>query len=77
MNPRQEDDIATVQSWISMKRRNGLIVALPHAPYFPFRKEENYWLLLVDHVSDTAWVWKKVSFVDEATAVIASPKAIQ
>lgn len=73
----QEGDIVTVRAWISMKRGNGLIAALPHAPYFPFHKEENYWLLLADPVSNTVWVWQKVSFMDEATAVTAASKAIQ
>ena len=60
-----------------MKRRNGLIVALRRAPYFTIHKEENYWLFIIDPVSNTAWVWQKVSFMDEATAVTVAPKAIQ
>ena len=73
----QEGDIVTVRAWISMKHGNGIIDAIPHATYFPFHKEENYWLFLADPVSNTSWVWQKVSFMDEATAVTASPKAIQ
>lgn len=45
----QEGDIVTLQ------RPNGLIGALPHAPYFPFYKEENYWILLADAVSNNVW----------------------
>ncbi|KAE9465568.1 hypothetical protein C3L33_02542, partial [Rhododendron williamsianum] len=73
----QEGDIATMQAWVTLKRGNGLTVALPHAPYFPFQKDENYWLLLADPVSNEVWVSQKISFTDEATAVTAASKAIQ
>ncbi|KAF7149297.1 hypothetical protein RHSIM_Rhsim03G0078900 [Rhododendron simsii] len=73
----QEGDIATMQAWLTLKRGNGLTVALPHAPYFPFQKEENYWLLLADPVSNEVWVSQKISFTDEATAVTAASNAIQ
>eukprot|EP01018_Ginkgo_biloba_P016580 Gb_07541 [translate_table: standard] len=73
----QEGDIVTIRAWISLKRGNGLIAALPHAPYFPFHKEENYWLLLADPVTNNVWVSQKVSFMDEAAAVTAASKTIQ
>ncbi|XVE64292.1 hypothetical protein DITRI_Ditri07aG0089200 [Diplodiscus trichospermus] len=72
----QEGDIATVQAWITLSRGNGLIVALPHAPYFPFHKEENFWFLLVDAVSNNVWFSQKVSFMDEAAAITAASKTI-
>uniref|UniRef100_A0A0C9RWF7 TSA: Wollemia nobilis Ref_Wollemi_Transcript_8918_2488 transcribed RNA sequence n=1 Tax=Wollemia nobilis TaxID=56998 RepID=A0A0C9RWF7_9CONI len=73
----QEGDIVTMRAWISLTRGNGLIAALPHAPYFPFHKEENYWLLLGDPVSNNVWVSQKVSFMDEAGALTAASKGIQ
>ncbi|KAK9049940.1 hypothetical protein SSX86_031090 [Deinandra increscens subsp. villosa] len=73
----QEGDIVTVQSWVNLKRANGLIRALPHAPYFPFHKEENWWFLLADQNSNNVWFSQKVSFMDEASAVTAASKAIE
>nr|DAD19045.1 TPA_asm: hypothetical protein HUJ06_020508 [Nelumbo nucifera] len=73
----QEGDIVTMHAWVTLKRNNGLVGALPHAPYFPFHKEENYWLLLADSGSNEVWMSQKVSFMDEATAITAASKAIQ
>ncbi|KAF6157582.1 hypothetical protein GIB67_037155 [Kingdonia uniflora] len=73
----QEGDTITLQAWVTLKRKNGLTVALPHAPYFPFHKEENFWLLLADTVSNNVWMSQKVSFIDEATAITAASQAIQ
>ncbi|KAJ4955220.1 hypothetical protein NE237_012003 [Protea cynaroides] len=73
----QEGDIVTMHAWITLKRGNGLVGALPHAPYFPFHKEENFWLLLADSTSNNVWMSQKVSFMDEATAITAASKAIQ
>ncbi|KAF3432924.1 hypothetical protein FNV43_RR24026 [Rhamnella rubrinervis] len=73
----QEGDIVTVHAWVSLKRANGLIGALPHAPYFPFHKEENFWFLLADTVSNNVWFYQKVSFMDEAAAITAASKAIE
>ncbi|KAI3809107.1 hypothetical protein L1987_25076 [Smallanthus sonchifolius] len=73
----QEGDIVTVQAWVTLKRANGLIRALPHAPYFPFHKEENWWFLLADQNSNNVWLSQKVSFMDEASAVTAASKAIE
>lgn len=73
----QEGDIVTMHSWVTLKRRNGLIRALPHSPHFPFDKEENFWLLLADPSSNDVWLSQKLSFMDEATAVAAASKAIQ
>ncbi|CAH8275891.1 unnamed protein product [Arabidopsis lyrata] len=70
----QEGDIMTVQSWITLKRPNGLIGAIPHSPYFPFHKEENFWVLLAD--SNNVWFFQKVSFMDEAGAIAAASNAI-
>lgn len=73
----QEGDIVTIQSWVTIKRANGLIGALPHAPNFPFHKEENFWFLLADPTSNNVWFSQKVSFMDEAAAIMAASKAIQ
>ncbi|KAK8537160.1 hypothetical protein V6N13_042107 [Hibiscus sabdariffa] len=73
----QEGDVVTVQAWIKLERGNGLIGALPHAPYFPFHKEENFWFLLADTVSNNVWFSHKVSFMDEAAAITAASKTIQ
>lgn len=73
----QEGDIVTVQAWVTLKRTNGLIGALPHAPYFPFHKEENFWFLLADSVSNNVWFSQKISFMDEAAAITAASKAIE
>ncbi|KAK9292223.1 hypothetical protein L1049_020185 [Liquidambar formosana] len=73
----QEGDIVTVHSWVTLKRENGLIGALPHTPYFPFHKEENFWFLLADPVSNNVWFFQKVSFLDEAAAITAASKAIE
>ncbi|GAV76318.1 DnaJ domain-containing protein/Sec63 domain-containing protein [Cephalotus follicularis] len=73
----QEGDIVTLHAWVTIKRANGLIGALPHAPYFPFHKEENFWFLLADSVSNNVWFSQKVSFLDEAGAISAASKAIQ
>ncbi|CAM8908958.1 unnamed protein product [Rhodiola kirilowii] len=73
----QEGDIVTVLSWVSLKRGNGLIAALPHAPFYPFPKEENYWVLLADTSSNNVWFSQKVSFMDEAGAISFASMAIQ
>lgn len=73
----QEGDVVTMQAWITLRRWNHLIRALPHAPYFPYEKEENFWLLLADSASNDVWMSQKVNFMDEATAIIAASKAIQ
>jgi len=72
----QEGDIVTIHAWINNKRGNGLIAALPHAPHYPFHKEENFWFLLADSVSNNVWFFQKVSFMDEGAAVTAASKAI-
>ncbi|CAL9148916.1 unnamed protein product [Musa hybrid cultivar] len=73
----QEGDIVTMYAWVTLRRGNGLIGALPHAPYYPFPKEENFWLLLADPVSNDVWISQKVSFMDEAAAIAGASKAIQ
>ncbi|KAK9130910.1 hypothetical protein Sjap_011397 [Stephania japonica] len=73
----QEGDIVTMHAWVMLKRGNGLIGALPHAPFFPFHKEENFWVLLADSLSNDVWMSQKVSFMDEAAAITAASKAIQ
>ncbi|CAA7033728.1 unnamed protein product [Microthlaspi erraticum] len=70
----QEGDVTTVQAWITLKRPNGLIGAIPHSPYFPFHKEESFWILLAD--SNSVWFFQKVSFMDEAGAITAASNAI-
>jgi translocation protein SEC63 len=37
---------------------------------------ENLWLLLADIASNKVWLSQKVSFMDEATAIVAASKAI-
>ncbi|XP_068657408.1 dnaJ protein ERDJ2A-like [Aristolochia californica] len=73
----QEGDIVTMHAWINLRRDNGLTGALPHAPYYPFHKEENLWLLLADVTANDVWMSQRVSFLDEAAAVTATSKAIQ
>ncbi|XP_076882392.1 dnaJ protein ERDJ2A-like [Bidens hawaiensis] len=73
----QEGDIVTVQAWVTLKRANGLTRALPHAPYFPFHKEENWWFLMADQTSNNVWFSQKVNFMDEASALTAASKAIE
>lgn len=73
----QEGDIVTVQAWVTLKRGNGLIRALPHAPYYPFHKEENWWFLLADANTNNVWFSQKVSFMDEASALTAASKATE
>ncbi|OAY30358.2 hypothetical protein MANES_14G021200v8 [Manihot esculenta] len=73
----QEGDILTVQAWVTLRRANGLVRALPHAPSFPFHKEENFWFLLADPISNKVWFSQKVNFMDEAAAVTAASKAIE
>ncbi|KAK1366555.1 Translocation protein SEC63 like [Heracleum sosnowskyi] len=73
----QEGDVVTVQAWVTVKRGNGLIGALPHAPYYPFHKEENYWFLLADPNLNNVWFSQKVIFMDEAAAITTASKAIE
>ncbi|KAI4349001.1 hypothetical protein L6164_009660 [Bauhinia variegata] len=73
----QEGDIVTMHAWVTLKRGNGLCGALPHAPFFPFHKEENFWLLLADTASNNVWISQKVNFMDEGAAITAASKAIQ
>ncbi|KAH7441055.1 hypothetical protein KP509_03G023300 [Ceratopteris richardii] len=73
----QEGDIVTMKAWVSLKRGNGLVVGHPHAPYFPYHKDETYWLLLADTSKNFIWVSQRVSFLDESAAVLAASKAIQ
>ncbi|KAK6155634.1 hypothetical protein DH2020_009882 [Rehmannia glutinosa] len=72
----QEGDVLTVQAWVTLKRPNGLIAALPHAPHYPFHKDENFWLLLADPTSNSVWFSQKISFMDEVAAVSAASTAI-
>ncbi|WZY77373.1 hypothetical protein YC2023_023757 [Brassica napus] len=72
----QEGDIVTLQAWVTLKRPNGIVGALPHAPYLPFHKEENYWVLLADSFSNNVWFSQKVSFMDEGGAITAASKTI-
>ncbi|KAL0304333.1 UNVERIFIED_CONTAM: DnaJ protein ERDJ2A [Sesamum radiatum] len=72
----QEGDVVTVQAWVTLKRPNGLTGALPHAPRYPFHKEENFWFLLADSNSNTVWFSHKISFMDEVAAISAASTAI-
>ncbi|CAA0812944.1 DnaJ protein ERDJ2A [Striga hermonthica] len=73
----QEGDIITFQAWVTLKRPNGLISAFPHAPKYPFPKDENFWLLLADPASNSVWFSQKLSFNDEAGAVGAASLAVE
>ncbi|XP_057951965.1 dnaJ protein ERDJ2A-like [Malania oleifera] len=73
----QEGDVVTINAWVTLKRVNGLTGALPHTPHFPFHKEENFWFLLADAVSNSVWFFQKVTFTDEATAITAASQAIE
>ncbi|XP_074291578.1 dnaJ protein ERDJ2A-like [Silene latifolia] len=73
----QEGDIVTLQAWVKLARPNGLIGALPHAPYYPNHKDENIWFLLADSNSNDVWFSQKISFIDEATALTTASKAIE
>ncbi|XP_065862376.1 dnaJ protein ERDJ2A-like [Euphorbia lathyris] len=74
----QEGDIVTVQAWLTLKRANGLVDgALPHCPCFPFHKEETFWFVLADPVSNNVWFSQKVTFMDEAAAITAASTAIE
>ncbi|VFQ58288.1 unnamed protein product [Cuscuta campestris] len=73
----QEGDIVTVQAWVTVKRTNGLIASLPHCPFYPFPKEENFWFLLADTDSNNLWFSQKVTFMDEAAAVTSASKVIE
>ncbi|XP_078447972.1 dnaJ / Sec63 Brl domains-containing protein [Wolffia australiana] len=73
----QEGDIVTMYAWVTVKRGNGQTAALPHAPSFPFHKDENFWLLLADPVANEVWISQKVSFSDEAAAVVAASTAVR
>lgn len=73
----QEGDLVTAHAWIKLERANGLVGALPHTPYYPFHKEENFWFLLADSVSNNVWFSQKVSFMDEAAAIAAASKATE
>lgn len=72
----QEGDVVSVKAWVTLKRPNGLIGALPHAPRFPFHKEERYWLFLADPTSNAVWFFQNISFMDEAGAVSAASNVI-
>ncbi|KAK8939642.1 Chaperone protein dnaJ 49 [Platanthera guangdongensis] len=73
----QEGDIVTLFAWITLRRRNGLVHALTHAPRYPFHKEENFWLLLADSSTNEVWISQKVSFTNEAAAISAASEAIR
>ncbi|KAK4489600.1 hypothetical protein RD792_005412 [Penstemon davidsonii] len=73
----QEGDIVTIQAWITLKRANGLIGALPHAPHYPFHKEENFWFLLADPTSNSVWFSQRVNFMDQVGAISSASTAIE
>lgn len=72
----QEDDFVTMYAWVNLKRGNGLKSALPHAPYFPFYKEENFYLLLAYPARNEVWMSEKVHFMDEAASVRSASRLI-
>ncbi|KAG9147363.1 hypothetical protein Leryth_019515 [Lithospermum erythrorhizon] len=73
----QDGDVVTVQAWVTIKRANGLIGVQPHAPFYPFPKEENFWFLLTDPNSNNIWLSAKVNFMDNEAAISMTSKAIE
>ena len=72
----QAGDIVTLRAWITLQRPNGLVAAHPHAPHFPYAKDEHYWLLLADVNFNSVWVSQRVSFTDEPAALAAASKIL-
>ncbi|XP_020249101.1 dnaJ protein ERDJ2-like isoform X2 [Asparagus officinalis] len=72
----QEGDFTTMYAWINLKRGNNLKSSLPHSPYYPFYKEENYYLILADSATNEVWISQKVNFMDEDSAVRSAKKLI-
>ena len=68
----QEGDVVTLTVWLSLRRPNGLTVAVPHCPLYPFAKDEAFWVLLADTNSNAVWVSQRVTFLDEHAAVRAA-----
>lgn len=73
----QEGDIVTMRAWVTLRRANGSVFVHPHAPHFPFPKEEVYWLLLADAAYNSVWGSQRISFLDEAAAIVTATKAEQ
>ena len=76
-NEIQEGDLVTITAWINLRRRNSRNFLLPHCPYYPFPKEESFWLLLGDSASNSVWFSQKLTFGDEVTAAAATSATVQ
>ncbi|GBG61545.1 hypothetical protein CBR_g22342 [Chara braunii] len=73
----QEGDLVTMSAWVSIERGNKMTLCQPHTPYFPYPKDEVYWLLLADIQANAVWNFHKISFLDETAAITAATNAVR
>ncbi|XP_078441822.1 dnaJ protein ERDJ2-like [Wolffia australiana] len=72
----QEGDIVTIAAWLNLRRKSSRRTTLVHSPYYPFPKEEGFWLVLADPAANSVWFSQKVSFGDDAGAAAATAAAV-
>eukprot|EP00246_Nothoceros_aenigmaticus_P007037 TRINITY_DN20630_c0_g1_i1.p1 TRINITY_DN20630_c0_g1~~TRINITY_DN20630_c0_g1_i1.p1 ORF type:complete len:708 (-),score=159.22 TRINITY_DN20630_c0_g1_i1:163-2286(-) len=73
----QEGDLVTLRVWVTLQRPNGSVLVHAHAPHYPYPREEVYWLLLADAAYNSVWASQRISFFDEAAAIVTATKAEQ